>query len=94
MDNVANRILGMTDAEILQLETPRVHSSDQVSLHGQITRNVRINAGLVVFSDDIDREREELHKNPRAFIKRRQQEASDRIRKRKDREEDQNGRLR
>jgi hypothetical protein len=85
MGNIANRILGMTDAKILELETPRVHSSDQVSLYGQTSRNVRINAGLVVFSDDIDKEREKLRKNSKRFLSKLREEAQGRIKEREER---------
>lgn len=40
MSGIANEILGMTDAEIREIELPRVHSKDQIMSVGSIPRNM------------------------------------------------------
>lgn len=74
----------MTDEELREYDFPRVHSRSQVNFNGPIPRNVRMAAGLVSFSDEIDEERRALQKDPKAFLAKRRREAEERIKKRKD----------
>ena len=72
MSKLIRSITGMTDAEFRTYETPRVTSRDQINFGGPISRNVRVNAGLVVFTEDLERERENLHKSvPKCLVQRR-----------------------
>ena len=67
MGKLVNEITGMTDGEIREADDPRVHSKDQLHNCGLHTRNVRVNAGLTVTSDDLDKERADLAERQKKY---------------------------
>ena len=67
MSELAKEILEMTDGEIRENNTPRAHSKDQLSNYGLHPRNVRVASGLVVTSDDLDKERVDLAERQKRY---------------------------
>lgn len=82
MSDLTQRLTGITDAGLLEYDFPRVHSRSQVNFNGPIPRDVRMAAGLIVFSDEIDKTRKALRKDPKGFLRRRRKEAQNRLKKR------------
>lgn len=66
---VAFKLTGKTSDETLEEDFSSIHSSDQINFEGPPSSDMRINAGLVVSSDDLEKERAALNENPKVFFR-------------------------
>lgn len=76
---VAFKLTGKTSDETLEEDIPSIHSSSQINFEGPLTSDMRINAGLIVSSDDLEKERAALNENPKGFFQRIRKSAQNRL---------------